>query len=174
MSGSRRRHYNVTFLEPTPVDVYVEDIDIQTVNISWSPLRLPPSLMIQDINLVKTYILIVTTMASNTQILQLYQPFNVFTAASEGAPPCKVYNFSVTATYIGATYTGAGCSVPSPVLSKMLPSLPDINRLESSLEYVLEIGSDRSIFLKASFLVSCDGIVKSACMYNKERPIAVL
>ena len=152
------------------MDVYVEDIDIQTVNISWSPLRLPLSLMIQDINLVKTYILTVTTMASNTQILQLYQSFYVFTAP-EGAPPCEVYNFSVTAAYIGATYTANGCS---PALSKMLPSLPDINRLESSLEYVLEKGFDRNIFLKASFLVSCDGIVKSACMYDKERPIAVL
>ena len=145
------------------MDVYVEDIDIQTANISWSPLRLPPSLMIQDINLVKTYILTVITMASNTQIFQLNQPFYVFTAP-EGALPCEVYNFSVTATYVGATYTGDGCSVPSPALIKMLPSLPDIKRLESSLQYVLEKGSDRNTFLKASFLVSCDGIVKSACM----------
>ena len=143
--------------------MYVEDINIQTVNISWSPLRLPPSLIIQDINLVKTYTLTVTTIASITQIFQLNQPYRVFTTP-EGAPPCEVYNFSVTAhaTYIGATYTGDGCSVPSPALSTMLPSLPDIKRLEFSLRYVLEKGSDRNTLLKASFLVSCDGIVKSA------------
>jgi hypothetical protein len=50
----------------------------------------------------------------------------------EGAPPCEVYNFSVTATYVGATYTGAGCSVPSPVISTMLPSPPSIDQLRWS------------------------------------------
>ena len=55
----------------------------------------------------------------------------------EGAPPCEVYNFSVTATYVGVTYTGAGCSVPGPVISTMLPSLPNLERLEFSLMYSL-------------------------------------
>ena len=143
-------------LTPGPVDVYMEDIDIQTVNISWSPHNLPPSLMIPDINLI--YTLTVTSSNTQPQILQLHQPYNVL-SAPEGAPPCEIFNFSVTATYVGATYTGAGCSVPSPILSKMLPSLPNIQRLESSLEYVLEKDSDRSVFLNASFLVSCDGIL---------------
>ena len=69
--------------------------------------------------------------------IPLREPYHVFTAP-EDAPPCEVYNFSVIATYVGATYTGAGCSVPSPVLSTMLPSLPDIKRLESSLNHSLE------------------------------------
>ena len=77
--------------------------------------------------------------------LKFSQPYYVFTAP-EGAPPCEVYNFSVTATYIGATYTGAGCSVPSPVLSRMLPSLPDIKRLQSSHSYSLEKQSGKFIF----------------------------
>ena len=58
--------------------------------------------------------------------------------APESAPPCEIYNFSVTATYIGATYTGDGCSFPSPVLSTILPSLPNISQLESSLHYLLD------------------------------------
>ena len=151
------------FLDLTPgsVDVYIEDIDIQTVNISWSPHNLPPSLMIPDINL--TYTLTVTSSNTQPRILQLHQPYNVL-SAPEGAPLCEIFNFSVTATYVGATYvgatyTGAGCSVPSPIFSKILPSLPSIQRLESSLEYVLEKDSDRSVFLNASFLVSCDGIL---------------
>ena len=48
--------------------------------------------------------------------------------APEGAPPCEVYNFSVTATYAGATCT-------SPVLNIMIPSLPDI-------KYLSDIPSD--------------------------------
>ena len=55
--------------------------------------------------------------------------------APEGAPPCEVYNFSVTITYVGATYTGAGCSVP--VLSTTLPSLPDVKNLSNSISYHL-------------------------------------
>ena len=56
----------------------------------------------------------------------------------EDANYCEVFNFSVTATYVGATYTGAGCSVHSPVLSRMLPSIPDISRMQSSQEASVE------------------------------------
>ena len=119
-------------IEPTPVDVYLTDIDIQRANVSWNPLSPPSSLMIEDVNPV--YTLTVTSSNTPPQILQLHQPYYVFIAPG-GAPPCEVYNFSVTATYVGASYTGAGCSVPSSTISRMLPSLPDIVRLNSSHTY---------------------------------------
>ena len=72
--------------------------------------------------------------------------------APEDASPCEVYNFSVTATYVGATYTGVGCSEPSPVLSTMLPSLPNITGLESSLNYTLQKRSGK-VILVVSYLV---------------------
>ena len=119
--------------------------------------------MIEDVNPV--YTLTVTSSNTPPQILQLHQPYYVFNAPG-GAPPCEVYNFSATATYdiAGASYTGAGCSVPSPVFSKMLPSLPDISRLESSMEYSLEKDSDKGITLNVFFTVSytcCDGITSN-------------
>ena len=86
-------------------------------------------------------------------LAQLSEPYYLFTAP-EDAPPCEVYNFSVTATYVGATYTGAGCSVPSPVLSTMLPSLPDITPVESSIQYVL-IKQDIKLIINVTFEVSC-------------------
>ena len=104
------------------MDVQSADIDIQTANISWNPPSQPLSLMIEDINQI--YTLTVTSSNTRPQTLQLHQHFYVFIAPT-GASPYEVYNFSVTATYIGVNYTGAGCSVPSPVLSRMLPSLPD-------------------------------------------------
>ena len=144
------------FIEPTPVYVYSADTesDIQRINVSWNPLSPPSSLMIVDFN--SSYTLTVISSNTQSQILQLHQPYHVF-IAPEGASPCEVYNFSVTATYdiAGASYTGAGCSVPSSVLSKMLPSLPDISRLESSIEYSLEKDSDKGITLNVSFTVSC-------------------
>ena len=91
---------------------------------------------------------------SSSDSVSLNEPHYNFTAP-EGAPPCEVYNFSVTATYVGATYTGAGCSVPSPVLSTMLPSLPSIDRLESSLNFVLNKKFGHSgLSLQVSFEVS--------------------
>ena len=85
--------------------------------------------------------------------LQL-QDTNVVFTAPEGVPPCKVYNFSVTATYdiIGATNTVNGCSISSPVLSTMLLTLPEIDDLESTLTYSLEKTLNR-IILRINFLV---------------------
>ena len=85
--------------------------------------------------------------------VRLSEPYFPFTAP-EDAPPCEIYNFSVTTTYVGATYTGAGCSVPSPVLSTMLPSLPDVTPVESSIQYVL-IKQDIKLTINVSFEVSC-------------------
>ena len=101
------------------------DVRLQTINISWSSLYHSVYTMTINSNII-----------NQSQILNLNRTYYVFTAP-EGAPPCEVYNFSITGTYVGATYTGAGCSVPSPVLSTMLPTLPNISRLESSLNFVL-------------------------------------
>ena len=90
----------------------------------------------------------------SSQSRQLQESFYRFTAP-EGAPPCEIYNFSVTATYVGASYTGAGCSVPSQVLSKMLPSLPDIARLELTLKYSLRKNLSGGVTLRVTFMVSC-------------------
>ena len=119
---------------------------MQSSNISWSSL---PSLV--DLEPKQTYTLSVKSPSTQELTFQLYEPYHLFTAP-EGAPPCEIYDFSVTATYVGATYTGAGCSVPSPVLSRMLPSLPDIDLLESSINYSLKKQSGK-VILSVSYQV---------------------
>jgi hypothetical protein len=99
------------------------------INLSWS-------LESQGLDDAALRILLTTSHRSSSGKVSLNASYYLFTAP-EGAPPCEVYNFSVTATYVGATYTGAGCSVPSPVISTMLPSPPSIDQLESSLNLVL-------------------------------------
>jgi hypothetical protein len=113
----------------------VAGIHQQAVNISWST-QLPFDQ--EKVNL--------SVISHNTQphSVHLNTSFLVFTAP-EGAPPCEVYNFSATATYIGTIYTGAGCSAPSPVISTMLPSLPD---LELSLNYSLENQGTGNVILR--------------------------
>ena len=94
---------------------------------------------------------------SNSQVISLNDSSHYFTAP-EGAPPCEVYNFSVTAPYsiVGANYTVAGqfCSVSSPVLSRMLPSLPNIDEVESTLSYLLSKKPKRGLALQVLFTVS--------------------
>ena len=109
----------------------MKDYQLQSVNISWSLLHG-----------YYVYTLTVTSSGIGSQSFPLDTPYFTFTAPDD-ASPCEVYNFSVTATYdiVGATYTGAGCSVPSPVVSRMLPSLPNVTKLESSLDYSLELNS---------------------------------
>jgi hypothetical protein len=59
--------------------------------------------------------------------------------APEGAPPCEVYNFSVTATYVGATYTGAGCSLPLETLMLYSRNPLDTNRFWMKVDLLGEL-----------------------------------
>ena len=143
-------------LEPSLVTLEAVDTDsVQSSNIYWSSL---PSLVDPKPN--QTYILSVTSPSIREQRFLLYEPYYLFNAP-EGAPPCEVYNFSVTATYdsVGTTYTGAGCSLPSQVLSTMLPSLPDMDLLASSVDYSLKMQSGKKVTLSVSYQVGTQYIV---------------
>ena len=121
---------------------------INSINVSW--IQQQRSLMMPDIKAFSLRI----DHGSRSRVMSLNNSYYHFTAP-EGAPPCEVYNFSVTATHVGATYIGASCSVPSPVLSTMLPSLPNISQLESSLGHVLEKRST-GFFVDVFFEVCCN------------------
>ena len=98
------------------------------------------------------YLMVVTNRRGVLLSAQLNNSFFNFTAP-DNAPPCEVYNFSVTATPVGATYTGDGCSVHGPVLSRMLPSLPDIEILQLSLDYTLAKHSQGYVNIDLHFMV---------------------
>ena len=115
--------------ELTPLIWEISAVDDKLlINISWSldsTQFLSTFTIHTGCDMSRIYLLTISH-GSSSQVISLNESSYNFTAP-EGTPPCEVYNFSVTATksYVGATYTGAGCSVPSPVLSSMLPSLPD-------------------------------------------------
>ena len=77
-----------------------------TVNVLWDKI---------SSSTVPSYkVMMISDTSQSYNVIQLSDSYYIFTAP-EGAPPCEVYNFSVTATYDtdGATYTGAGCGVQS-------------------------------------------------------------
>ena len=120
-------------------------LDIKTggINITWYN---GSETSIQTFSLTVNY-------GSSSQVIPLNESYYLFTVPNS-APSCEVYNFSVTATYVGATYTGAGCSLPSPVLSIMLPPLPDIDHVESSLSFLLTKKPNGSVVLQVLLSVS--------------------
>ena len=118
-------------------------VEVSTINLTWSNEELVSVPSVVDV--MHAFTLNISH-GSSSQIISVNASYYHFTAP-EGAPPCEVYNFSFTATYVGATYTGAGCSVPSPVISTMLPSLPNISQLESSIHYSLMKEGKEEIFI---------------------------
>ena len=116
----------------------------QSINISW----------VDPNESNRLYLLTVVNSVNQQWIFTTGEPYLHFTAP-EGAPPCEVYNFSVTATYVGATYTGADCSVPIPVISTMLPSLPLVGNVQS---YSIEKQAGEAVltvyFLVILYLIS--------------------
>ena len=134
--------------------------EVNSINLTWSQGSSPGSIHLAT-DVMYTFLLNITH-GTSSQIISVNESYYYFTAP-EGAPLCEIYNFSVTATYVGATYTGAGCSVPSPVLSTMLPSLPNIETVESFLNYSLSKQGKERIILNLTFEV-CIRIIVVALM----------
>ena len=116
---------------------------VKSINLTWSSQELASIPSVADV--MYTFTLNISH-GSSSETVSVNASHYHFTAP-EDAPPCEVYNFSVTATYVCATYTGAGCSIPSPVLSTMLPSLPNISQLEPSIHYSLKKEGKEKIIL---------------------------
>ena len=123
--------------------------------LSWTSSLTSLPAVEDTMSLYETYTLTVMSSGTQLQVFQQIEPGYVYNAP-KGVPPCEFYNFSVTATYVGtmATYAGAGCNVHSKVSNIMLPSLPDIVNMESSVVYVLEKRSTMGFKLQVSFMVS--------------------
>ena len=123
----------------------------QFINISWSH-SISSSLSLTSILAQDPYYSLIISHGSSSHVISLNESYYIFTVP-EGAPPCEVYNFSVTATYVGTTYTGAGCDVPSAVLSTMLPSVPDVKYFSDTINYYL-IKMSQGLTLSIHFEVS--------------------
>ena len=133
--------------EPTPLDFSISELGISAINVSWtSSGQLSAAASVAELNYSLTI-----SYGSTSHLLLLNESHHIF-KAPPGSPPCQIYNFSVTATPNGDNYTGDGCSVPS-LIQTMLPSLPDITTLASSLTHSLT-KRDTNVSLTVTFQVS--------------------
>ena len=120
---------------------------LHSINVSWSSSgQLSASASVElSYSLTISY--------GSTRDLLLINDSHYIFKSPQGSPPCQVYNFSVTATPLGTTtYTGDGCSVPG-FNQTMLPSLPNIASLESSLNHTLKSSIGAGFQLEVLFMV---------------------
>ena len=99
--------FSIWHADPSAISLHTSDVGANYITLEWSQEPL-----VSDA--VLSFSLTISRGSSNQleNISGVNESYYNF-AAPEDAPPCEVYNFSVTVTYVGATYTGAGCSVPS-------------------------------------------------------------
>ena len=146
---------NCYFIGPTPFKLTVEDMNTYSINISWSQQSFVFPTLSSQFNLMVSHGSQTDVISTNDTSYLFFPPRN--------ASPCEVYNFSVMHTHIGATYTGSGCGEPGPVLSTMLPTLPNINNLESSIQYSLKQEPNEGIAMRVTFTVSCFFLSRTDC-----------
>ena len=132
-------------LDQFQLEMSIEDMGLNSVGITWSRAA---------VDVGQTFILNISHRSELITSVSLNESYYYF-SAPEGSPPCGIYNFSVTATYTGARYIGAGCGVSSRMLSRMLPSLPNIEGLERSLKHSVAIELSQDVILNVLFEVCC-------------------
>ena len=118
---------------------------VQSVNVSWSELS-------DNYQPIENYTLIVqNTNESSRQTFTLNESFYIFISKEDNSS-CAVFNFSVLTSFTSSIHSGS-CISESNAVQTMLPSLPNITFLESSINVSLARGVG-SVILSVYFLVS--------------------
>ena len=122
-------HFN---LELIPFKIEVEDLGLRSINISWSQTQW----LVAISNVTQTFNLTVSN-GTWEDTISLSEPYYNFTAL-ESSSECEIYSILVTATFKikDVNYSWKGCSVTS-TNHTMLPSLPNVDILQSSLKQSL-------------------------------------
>ena len=138
-----RLHY-ITGPPSAPINLTTTERGIGSVRISWDhetryEVTVNFTLNVTNLNNSK----IVSTIVPRIQ-----QQYYISTV--EDPSPCDVYSFQVTAV------NDAGASEPSEIITRNLPSLPDLSPVEDSLHHSL-VKSAEGMMLSVMFNVSITG-----------------
>ena len=94
----------ICYSHTEPLLLELEAADAQ--NVSSISIKWDQSQFVEDFGVDEVYELSVTSKNSDEEFILNTNSFMFI--APPNAPPCEVYNFSVTTTPVGATYTGDG------------------------------------------------------------------
>ena len=109
----------------TPADLAATQNGVGSLNISWSLVTIE--------GVAVTFTVTVTNLNDSStgpmEVSGIQDQHYIFTL--EDSTSCDVYSFQVTAV------NGAGTGTPSEIITRSLPSLPDISPVQDSLQHSL-------------------------------------
>ncbi len=127
----------------SPTNLTARENGVGSIRISW--LSLPIENVSVGFKLNTTNL--DDTSSESIIISGISQQHYIFTPTGGGNTSCDVYTFQITAL------NGAGASDPSEIITRNLPSLPDISQVEDSLQHSL-VNTEDGIKLNVTFDVS--------------------
>ena len=113
----------------TPADLEATENGVGSLNISWSLVTIE--------GVAVTFTVTVTNLNDSStgsmEVSGIQVQHYIFTL--EDSTSCDVYSFQVTAV------NGAGTGTPSQIITRSLPSLPDISPVQNSLHSLVRTAS---------------------------------
>ena len=120
----------------TPADLAATENGVGSLNISWSLVTIE--------GVAVNFTVTVTNLNGPMEVSGIQDQHYIFTL--EDGTSCDVYSFQVTAV------NGAGTGTPSEIITRSLPSLPDISPVQDSLQHSL-VRTTSGVTLSVSFNV---------------------
>ena len=139
----------------TPADLEATENGVGSLNISWSLVTIE--------GVAVTFTVTVTNLNDSStgpmEVSGIQDQHYIFTL--EDSTSCDVYSFQVTAV------NGAGTGTPSEIITRILPSLPDISPVQDSLQHSLvrtASGVTLSVTFNVRIIIMLKKILSSSCL----------
>ena len=124
----------------TPVDLAATENGVGSLNISWSLVTIEGV----AVNFTVTVMNLNDSSTGPMEVSGIQDQHYIFTL--EDSTSCDVYSFQATAE------NGAGRGTPSEIITRNLPSLPDISPVQDSLQHSL-VRTTSGVTLSVTFNV---------------------
>ncbi len=127
----------------SPTNITASENGVGSIRISWLSLAIENVSVWFTLNATN----LDDTSSESIIISGISQQHYIFTPTGGGNTSCDIYTFQITAL------NDAGAGDPREIITRSLPSLPDISQVEDSLQHSL-VNSEDGITLNVTFNVS--------------------
>ena len=141
----------------TPADLAATENGVGSLNISWSLVTIEGV----AVNFTVTVTNLNDSSTGPMEVSGIQDQYYIFTL--EDSTSCDVYSFQVTAV------NGAGTGTPSEIITRSLPSLPDISPVEDSLQnYLVRTASGVTLSVTCNVIIILIAIINDFFWFHAE------